>query len=252
MSLPKIRLERCDRRSDNTWKLDSSQERHLVKALRTYEGAVVEGLLAEGEGKRLLLRLQRHEDGYLLKEFEGAGDAHEERGEALLVSLLIGLLKADQFEPLLRACAELGVRTIHPLICERSVPRIETQDLEKKMSRWRRILDEGSKVSGGIFPPVLSEPVPFSAFDWSVLPGERYAAMLTSGTFPISRAHAVDTEIAFAVGPEGDWTAAEAATLLANDFHPVGLGRRILRASTAAVTACSWFLFQAIQSDDPC
>ncbi|MDR1885983.1 MAG: hypothetical protein LBQ56_06875, partial [Synergistaceae bacterium] len=62
MSLPKIRLELCSRvegEGGALWRLDEFQARHLVKSLRSYDGAMAEGLLQEGGGERLLMRLER-------------------------------------------------------------------------------------------------------------------------------------------------------------------------------------------------
>jgi len=43
--------------------------------------------------------------------------------------------------------------------------------------------------------------------------------------------------IRMAVGPEGGWTAEEEALFDAENWRPVSLGPRILRAETAAITA---------------
>jgi len=43
--------------------------------------------------------------------------------------------------------------------------------------------------------------------------------------------------IRIAVGPEGGWTAEEEALFDAENWKPVSLGPRILRAETAAITA---------------
>lgn len=242
MSLPKIRLESCVLLEPGVWGLDEAQERHLVRVLRHYDGAAVEGLLAQDDGRRLLMRLERNAEGFCLRQT----DTLPVRQDVLRITLLLGLPKAEQFETVLRCAAEIGVDEIVPLVCARSVPRVGLRELPKKMTRWRRILDEGSKISGSVFPPQLAEPVVFSELDWGALPQQRFAALLAPQTVSLSGLSIEPGEAVFAVGPEGDWTEAEMEFLLRADFAAVDLGRRILRASTAALVGCSWLrlLFQ--------
>jgi 16S rRNA (uracil1498-N3)-methyltransferase len=219
--------------------LSDAETRHLVRCLRSYEGAAVEGLLEEG-GARFLMRLERHGERYFLREVES--DKEERSGFSL--TLLIGLLKAEQFDAVLRASSEIGVTAIIPVVCERSVPRFGEMEAAKKAARWQKILDEGTAVSGAVFPPKVSPPVKFADVEWNCLPEPRYAAVLTPGARHISSADS-GGEVVFAVGPEGDWSERESESLLENGFVPVTLGRRIMRASTAAITGCGWFGFSA-------
>lgn len=242
MSLPRIRLELCEALDDGLWLLDREQEHHLVKVLRAYEGAMVEGLLPDGtSGERFLLRLERTAKGMVLREVQRSW----EEPEAARIHLLIGLLKSDQFDAVLRMAAELGLFAVWPVICSRSVPRLADGEASKKVQRWRKILDEGTKISGSIHPPKIQFPVHFMDIDWPSLPKTRYAALLTPQTNPLSNISDIPEELIFAVGPEGDWSPEEMQLLLDNDFAPVGLGRRVLRASTAATVGCGWFRLMA-------
>ena len=72
MSLPKIRLERCETAGDSLWRLDEAQERHLAKALRLYEGAMVEGL-SPADGAKFLMRLENIGGRRFLKKIESIG-----------------------------------------------------------------------------------------------------------------------------------------------------------------------------------
>jgi 16S rRNA (uracil1498-N3)-methyltransferase len=236
VSLPKIRLERCQRAGGGLWRLDAGQENHLTKSLRSYEGAMVEGLLPDDGGVRVKTRLTKIDGVNFLRE---VGHEPAARPGARL-SLLVGLLKAEQFDAVLRAASELGISDIHPVICERSVPRIEPGDLPKKMARWQKILDEGSKISGFACPAAIASPAAMRDMDWRAIPEARYAAMLSPEAVPISSVEP-KKEAAFAVGPEGDWTPDEAETLLRENFVPVSLGAGILRSSTAVIVGCGWF-----------
>jgi 16S rRNA (uracil1498-N3)-methyltransferase len=205
---------------------------------------MVEGLsAAEGKnGKKFFMRLVRRDGEFLLKvldESDGQGD------KDLRIVLRVGLLKQDQFETVLRVCAELGVYEIVPLACERSVPRFAPGDMPKKMSRWNKILAEATKVSGSVRPPALRAPEAPAAADWSSLPKTRYAAILSNDAAPVSSTAKPSDALALAVGPEGDWSDGETAALLQNSFRPISLGPRILRASTAVTAAVAYFSMSA-------
>jgi 16S rRNA (uracil1498-N3)-methyltransferase len=244
VSLPKIRLEQCVRTDDGLWRLDERQARHLVRSLRSYSGASVEGLLPQEGGVRMLMKLDIRGGGFFLRPADEGGPEAED-ADSLSINLLVGLLKSDQFDAVLRASSELGVGVICPVLCERSVPRISADDIDRKAARWQRVLDEGSKVSGSVFPPKVLPPVRFDDVKWEDMPDERYAAVITSGASRISGARPKSGSIVYAVGPEGDWSDDETALLLEKNFKPVSLGRRIMRASTAVIVGCGWFRLNA-------
>jgi len=242
VSLPKIRLERCFRERDGLWRLDGEQAKRLVRGLRSYEGAAVEGLIGDDGGRRILMRLERCSDEYFLREISVESEPRDD----LEITLLIGLLKSDQFDAVLRSASELGVTLILPVICERSVPRVSASDAPKKIARWQKILDEGTTVSGAVFPPKISPPVKFDDLDWRTLPKARYAAVISPDSRPISSIASCTGALVFAVGPEGDWSERERYALVSHGFAPVTLGRRIMRASTAAITGVAWFRFSSL------
>jgi 16S rRNA (uracil1498-N3)-methyltransferase len=200
----------------------------------------VEGLLEDG-GRKLLMRLERRGECCFLREVS----SESEPPDGLEITLLIGILKADQFDAVLKASSEVGVKSVMPVFCERSVPRIAASDAQKKISRWQKILDEGASVTGSPFHPKITAPKHFDEIDWNALPENRFAAIISSDARPISGAVCGAGGLVYAVGPEGDWSEAERASLLAHAFIPVTLGRRIMRASTAAITGCAWFRFRS-------
>jgi 16S rRNA (uracil1498-N3)-methyltransferase len=206
----------------------------------------VEGLLSSGDGRRILMRLERADGAFFLREADAAADAAAEK-DTLVITLIVGLLKSDQFDAVLRASSELGINVIQPVLCERSVPRVGEAETGKKISRWQRILDEGSKVSGSVFPPKILSPVKFSEVEWDAMPDLRYVAVIAPDAPHISCVRPEFGEMAYAVGPEGDWSPSEISVLSLKKFMPLSLGRRIMRASTAVIVGCGWFRLNANQ-----
>ena len=235
MSLPRVRLDNCKREGGGLWRLDAPQLRHLVKSLRFYDGAMAEGLLEEGGGIKLLMRLESKDGVHYLRE----SGALTWTPDKLKITLLIALLKALQFDEVLRASAELGVKEILPVECERSVPRTGA-NASQKTFRWQKILDEGSLVAGSVFPTKINPVVKFGEISWDLLPENRIAAVISPDSRPISEIAPRKGQVVYAVGPEGDWSEHETSILLSRNFIPITLGERILRASTAAMAGCAW------------
>jgi 16S rRNA (uracil1498-N3)-methyltransferase len=238
VSLLKIRLERCVRIEKGLWDVDGAQARRLLRSLRLRDGAEVEGLLPDGPGEKLVMKLEIGGASCRLRETGVSG----ERGGPE-ITLLIGLLKTDQFDAVLKSSSEVGVKIVMPMICERSIPRFEGSDAARKLKRWQRLLDEGTCVSGAVFPPRVLTPAKPEDIPWGSLPAERYAGFISEDSTPIAGVAPTAREVVFAVGPEGDWSDAEKSILLENKFVPLSLGPRIMRASTAAVAGCAWFWF---------
>lgn len=240
MSLPRLRLENCHfDKEKNLWHISRDEAHHLVHVRRLYTGSLVEGLLCDEteilnkkEGKKILLKLECQGEEVFARELQEEAETNE-----FELTLLLALLKTDQWEDALRFAAQTGVTHIVPLIAERSIPKISQDELSKKMARWNKILDEATKQSSAVVPPSLAEPVAFANFDFNGLYGQKFAALLTDKTVNFRNIE-FEKAVVLAIGPEGDWSPHETATLLENNFTPITLGKRILKASTAVAVGC--------------
>lgn len=149
-------------------------------------------------------------------------------------------LKQDKFDWVLQKGTELGVTRFCPVVSARSIVR-PAAALHTKQSRWETIVREATEQCGRTQPPPIA-----AAVDWPPPPlppgtaafvaweeadpttprlGDAVAARLSSPTTPF----------ALLVGPEGGLLSREIEELLQAGWQPVSLGRRILRAETAAV-----------------
>ena len=240
MSLPRLRLENCHfDKEKKLWHISRDEAHHLVHVRRLYTGSLVEGLLCDEaeildkhQGKKFLLKLECQGEEVFARELQEESETNE-----FELTLLLALLKTDQWEDALRFAAQTGVTHIVPLIAERSIPKISQDELSKKMARWNKILDEATKQSSAVVPPSLAEPVAFANFDFNGLYGQKFAALLTDKTVNFRNIE-FEKAVILAIGPEGDWSPRETATLLENNFTPITLGKRILKASTAVAVGC--------------
>jgi len=160
------------------------------------------------------------------------------------LTLYQSLLKRDNFEWVLQKGTEIGVSRFVPLLSERTVARPP-----KKLARWQRIVTEAAEQSGRGCIPKISPAIkltdvlanwqsdqpglmPWVAAD-SVVIGSVLANMPTS-----------ISSVAVFIGPEGGWTDDEVANGRSVGLIPLTLGKRILRAETAAIVAATLVMQQ--------
>ncbi len=239
VSQPRVRLEKAERKAPDRWVLDGQQAHHLLHVRRCVEGDRIEGLW---EGKLLSLRLELN-DGLLCGVVEEEISMMPEKN----LWLLLGLLKPDAFERSLRMATESGAEKIIPIICERSVPRVDRKKWSGKRSRWMKIIEESTKQSRVPEKPVLYEPMPLESVLSLSLPEARYAAMLDGGPKTLIDLKPSQGAV-FAVGPEGDWTPGEREALLERGFIAVSLGSRILTSPTAVAVGLGFLSMRLEQS----
>lgn len=158
------------------------------------------------------------------------------------IALFQALLKNDRFEFVLQKGTELGVSAFVPLLSERYVAR---EPNLARYDRWQRIIAEAAEQSQRGRLPALEPPRPFAeacrqASSLALIPweGERTLSLhqaLEGSTKPEA--------VSLFIGPEGGFTAGEIEMARACGLVPVSLGRRILRAETAALAAISAVLY---------
>ena len=167
----------------------------------------------------------------------------------LHLTLYQGTLKAQKFEWVLQKGTELGVSQFVPTVCQRSVIN-DFETLAKKRERWQRIIQEAAEQSGrGKLPQLeqaisLAEAVtqaqarPLAIMPWEEATGHSLKEVLAG--VQVSR-------LALIVGPEGGFTAEEAALAQSAGIKLVKLGPRILRAETAGIATCGVILYEMDQ-----
>jgi len=239
VSLPRARLDDAQRLSGGIWILSKDESHHLVHVRRCRIGDEFEGLL---EGCKLMLIIKGYEDGKVIAEETKRLPPSEMKMRTVLLTALV---KSGTFEDILNHATELGVTEIVPILAERCVVRVDDR-LPAKMARWKRIIEEATKVSGIDRPPLLHRPLRPMDLREDMLPSLRLIGALTDDARPLGGMR-IDAEggVAFAVGPEGDWTKEEISLFLRLNFIPVSLGPNILRANTAAVAGLSYIILSA-------
>ena len=159
---------------------------------------------------------------------------------AVHVALFQAVLKSDRMDEVVQKAVELGVSELAPVAAEHSVVKLAPGKAEARLDRWRKIALGAARQSGNPFLMEVREPASagMSCVDAARLDLAIFGS-LESGARPlwdelIEIRHRRGVRIGLWIGPEGDWSAGEYASLRKAGVKPVTLGPLVLRAETAA------------------
>ena len=167
-------------------------------------------------------------------------DIYEEDRELNInLTVAISLVQEQKFDLILQKLTELGVTSIIPIKTERSIVKIDQNKQEKKKIRWETICKEASEQSHRTTIPIIYTPMTLK----ELLENKKELNLICSlndKTKPLQEYLTSEVkEILFVIGPEGGFTTKEEEFLIANNFKPTTLGKRVLRVETAAIYVAS-------------
>ena len=232
--------------------LPRAQSDHLIRVLRLRSGAVVE--VFDGEGHRWNATVMGAERGsYQLQIGTALAD---EPAARIQLTLLQGIARGEKMDWIVQKATELGVYAIQPLTTEFSVVRVDTRQSERKAGHWQAVARSACEQCGRSRVPIVSSPIELREFAnaapmesdtrlWLLDPGA--SASLVQVVDRLRGQHAIPERLQIVVGPEGGLSTAEQQQLVARGATPLGLGPRILRSETAALTALA--LLQGMLGD---
>ncbi|HEX6997312.1 MAG TPA: 16S rRNA (uracil(1498)-N(3))-methyltransferase [Gammaproteobacteria bacterium] len=166
---------------------------------------------------------------------------------ALALTLVQALIKSDAMDWIVQKATELGVRRIAPVYSDFSVVKLERGRAERRVEHWARIARSACEQSGRHRPPLVEAPAPLAERLAAVPAGEARFALVPGARLTPEGLPPSGTAVAVAVGPEGGWSERDLRDIEAAGFVGVAVGPRVLRADTAAITACA--LLQARWGD---
>ncbi|RYF43190.1 MAG: 16S rRNA (uracil(1498)-N(3))-methyltransferase [Comamonadaceae bacterium] len=156
-----------------------------------------------------------------------------EREAPRAIHLAIGMPANERMDWLVEKATELGVASIQPLLAERSVLRLAGERAVKKQAHWQGIAIAAAEQCGRNRVPAVHAPADLAA--WCAASARdtvRLVLSLDAAAQPL-RGFAGQGAVTVLSGPEGGLSPQEEKLALAQDFVPVTLGPRVLRAETA-------------------
>ena len=141
-------------------------------------------------------------------------------------------------EWLLEKATELGVSSIIPLLCTRSLKE------KIRIDRWHNILVSAMLQSQQYSLPRLHEPITLQQVlaNFKEVPQKLMAhCMDDNPRHKISEMLKPGSDAIILIGPEGDFTVDEVNLCVQHQYTGIQLGKQRLRTETAALEVCSWF-----------
>ena len=225
-------------------RLDQDESGHCIKVLRHRSGDEIS--VIDGCGTLYRCRITSDSpkgvEAIILDSEEGWG------GHQYHLHMAVCPTKNnDRFEWFAEKACEIGFDVLSPVFGDHSERKV------LKTARVEKILISAAKQSLKAAIPVVNEPVSVKEFIKEAA-GDDKSLKLIAYCFEDERAprrsikevlNAFEgTDITVMIGPEGDFSRAEAETALEAGFIPVHLGESRLRTETAALTAAASVYFR--------
>ena len=145
----------------------------------------------------------------------------------------ISILKGDKMDLTIQKLTELGINKIIPIAVKRCVVK-----LDKKKDRWDTIAKEALKQCQGVVPTVVDEikkidKLNLKDYDLVLVPYENEEEIFLKDI--LRNLKVKPSKILYIIGAEGGFEKEEIDFLKSQGAKIISLGKRILRAETAAI-----------------
>jgi len=225
--------------------IDKEKSFHIIKGS---EARHISRVMRMGRGDRFILMDDKGVRFLTIIESVGSGSVRvvlekrlpEPPPPPVSITTCQSVLKSRRMDYLIQKTSELGVDLILPFNSGRAVVRLDKKMLAGKLRHWREIARSSAKQCDRGRPAEIG---PFSSFKeliekWRT--GDAVKVILWEEEEKrdlkgLLRASSPQDKFIGVVGPEGGFTREEIELAMAAGFIPVSLGRRILRAETAAL-----------------
>lgn len=152
----------------------------------------------------------------------------------LRIHLLVALIANDKFDWVLQKAVELGVSQITPIYSQ-NTQRFKGERLESRLLHWQKIIIAASEQSGRATLVELQPPQELVAAMKSTISSTQKYILSPHHAGEFAAIDQSLESVALLIGPEGGFTESEVELANKAGFQSVMLGKRILRAETAAL-----------------
>jgi 16S rRNA (uracil1498-N3)-methyltransferase len=224
--------------ADQEMRLPDAAARH-VQVRRLQPGAELR--LFDGSGGQWLARVlsMGRSEVVVRVDVHEPGDLDAPRP----VHLAVGMPANERMDWLVEKAGELGAASLTPLLCERSVLRLEGERARRRRDHWQSVAVAAAEQCGATRLLVV-QPVQ-ELGSWLQRAGDEPMASCVLSLAAQAQAHwrpPPGQGVRVLSGPEGGLTPAEEARAAVAGFVSVSLGARTLRAETAPLVALARWL----------
>jgi 16S rRNA (uracil1498-N3)-methyltransferase len=246
-----------------------------LRVIRIHVAAELVAGASVGLGARAaahLLRVLRMKSGDALNVFDGRGAEHAAtlgivRGEhvevrvgpplpttpesPLAITLAQGVSRGERMDYAVQKATELGVRRIVPLVCERSVVRLDADQARARLEHWQGVAIAACEQCGRATLPAIELPRRLIDHLAASRPGAAdpvlRVVLVPDASEGLRQLPAELTAVELLIGPEGGLSDDETRLAIGRGYRGLRLGPRVLRTETAAAAAIA--VLQALRGD---
>lgn len=172
------------------------------------------------------------------------------------ITLFQGIPKFEKMELIIQKNTEVGIKSIVPVIMERTVVKLDEKIASKKLERWQKIAEIAAKQSmRDIIPQIGNitklKDIDTTEFDAVLVAYENEEHnMLKTELQKLERkiksnnSSEQQYNIAIVIGPEGGISEKELGILAEKNAKCVSLGKRILRTETAGLVMAGNIIYE--------
>lgn len=211
--------------------LDDGSAHYLRTVLRLKKGANIRVFNSNGgefsaqvcevHRKRVVLNIGQWHDGSVESK--------------LAIHFGLAISRGDRMDFAIQKAVELGVTSITPLFSERCVVQLNVNKQQQRLQHWQKIAQHAAEQSHRTIVPEL--PKIDTLTQWL---GQQQGLSVFLDPYAdtvLTELQPENNRITLLSGPEGGFSVQERELAIGAGFTPIKLGKRVLRAETAALAA---------------
>ncbi len=232
-------------RQGNCFIIDGADYNHIVNVLRKSVG---DKFLVSCEGESHLCEIAEVLSDSVIVEIKE--ENYNDTSLGIDIYLFQALPKGDKMELIIQKSVELGVHKIIPVETVNCVVKLDDKKKKSKVQRWQSISESAAKQSKRNAIPEVGNVMTFKQMlefskelDLLLVPYECAEGMkATKDAFSSIKS---GMKVGVVIGSEGGFTEKEIEEAINAGGKVISLGKRILRAETAAITTVGALMLYA-------
>ncbi|MFH1245709.1 MAG: 16S rRNA (uracil(1498)-N(3))-methyltransferase, partial [Candidatus Omnitrophota bacterium] len=225
--------------------IKGKEAHHITRVMRLREGERISAF--DGSGKSYQGIIKETRRGSVTITIESAHNSTSENTPH--ITLIQALPKKEKIDYIIEKCTELGIDSVIPVTTERTIVKLSEEKAFLCQQRWQKIALAASKQCGRTTTPVISKVTLWTDI-LDIL--EKFELKLIFCLDPktqrlkdvLRKEKAQIKNIAFLIGPEGDFSPQEIEAALSRGCLPVSLGELVLKVDTAAIAALAMLNYE--------
>tara|TARA_B100001057_G_scaffold121805_1_gene120642 strand:+ start:4774 stop:5496 length:723 start_codon:yes stop_codon:yes gene_type:complete len=211
---------------------DKSKINHLRNVLRLSEGAEIE--VFDGKGNSSICKIASIEKKNVV--LDKIGDLEPQQPEKVYIKQLIPYMKRENLFFAIQKVTEIGVNNISLFRPEKIDQSIKKKDLSKITEKVFSIITQACEQNGSNIVPDFQVYKDLS----SAIANDNLNIFFDlDAVNDFQSIKSIEDNITLVTGPESGFSKKERVILDARTSHNISLGKNILRAETAPITALS-------------